>query len=238
MEPDVGLRERIDRLERQLTRTRVIGTLLVAALTLSSLRSKPETEGVLHARGLVIEDEAGRERILLGAPVPHAKNRVRTDLERVAKVWGPRFPKEYLDLYKGYNHDMNGLLVLDEQGFDRLALGDPVPDPNIGKRIGTSTGVVINDEQGYERTGYGLIKVGEHYRASLGLDSAKGTEGLVLTLLDEGGVGLFVADKDRRLFLGSAPADFPLTGLASPLHGLVLLEGDLVKQVVNAAGGK
>ena len=120
----------------------------------------------------------------------------------------------------------------------RLALGDPIPDPNIGQRIGAATGLAINDEQGFERTGYGLLKVGESYRAQLGLDSAMGTEGLVLTLMDEGGVGLFVADKERRLFLGSAPADHPLTGMSSPLHGLVLLEGDKVKQTWNAAGAK
>lgn len=36
-------------------------------------------------------------------------------------------------------------------------LGDPVPDPNIGRRIGPATGLIINDLQGFERTGYGFI---------------------------------------------------------------------------------
>lgn len=241
MDTDPAGTERIERLERQISRMKGLGAVLVAAiavLTLASLQSKPASDGILRARGLVLSDEAGRERILIGAPAPFAKNRVRTDPERVAKIWGPRFPKEYLDSYKEYRHDVNGLLVLDENGFDRLALGDPVPDPNIGKRIGATTGIAINDEQGFERTGYGLLKVGEYYRAQLGLDSAHGTEGLVLTLLDEGGVGLFVADKERRLFLGSAPADFPPTGLSTPLHGLVLLQGEEVKRVIDAAGEK
>jgi hypothetical protein len=241
MDRDDGLNDRIDRLERQLARMKFVGSLLAVlacVLILSSLQSKPPGDGVLRARGLVIEDEAGRERILLGAPIPFAKNRVRTDPERVAKTWGPRFPKEYLDFYKGYRHDVNGLLVLDAAGFDRLALGDGVPDPNIGKRIGASTGLVINDEQGFERTGYGLLKVGDHYRANLGLDSANGGEGLSLCLFDEGGVGVVIADQEQRLFLGSAPPGFPLTGLSSALHGLVLLEGDKVKKVFNAVEDK
>jgi len=241
MDPQADLTQRLDRLERRLRRTNLCVTLALAALgalALGSWQSKPSTEAVLRARGLVIEDASGRERILLGAPIPQARNRVRTDPERVASNWGPRFPKEYLDTYKSYRHDMNGLLVLDADGFDRLALGDPVPDPNIGQRIGASTGLALNDEQGFERAGFGLLKVGGHYRAALGLDSAQGTESLMLTLLDEGGVGLVVADQDRRLFLGSAPADFPLTGRSSPTHGLVLLEGDEVKRVVDATGDK
>ena len=241
MNTDPARTDRIEELERQVARLKRLGGVLfaaVAVLALCSLQSKTASDGILRARGLVLTDEAGRERILLGAPAPFAKNRVRTDPERVAKIWGPRFPKEYLDLYKGYRHDVNGLLVLDEDGFDRLALGDGVPDPNTGKRVGATTGIAINDEQGFERTGYGLLRVGDQHRAQLGLDSAHGTEGLVLTLLDEGGVGLFVADQEKRLFLGSAPANSPLTGMTTALQGLVLLKGETVQRVVDASSGK
>ena len=31
------------------------------------------------------------------------------------------------------------MLTLSEDGFDRLVVGDPVPDPNIGMRIAPST---------------------------------------------------------------------------------------------------
>ncbi len=97
--------------------------------------------------GLVIEDEAGRERILIGAPIPEAANRVRTDEARVREIWAPRFPDEeaYMGFYEDYSHETNGILILSEDGFDRLAFGDPVPDPNIGRRIGPSTGLLIND---------------------------------------------------------------------------------------------
>ena len=99
-------------------------------------RSGTPADGVLRARGLIIEDEAGRERILIGAPVPEAANRVRTDEARVQEVWASRYPDAdgYMGYYQGYSHETNGLLILSEDGFDRLVLGDPVPDPNIGRR--------------------------------------------------------------------------------------------------------
>lgn len=36
--------------------------------------------------------------------------------------------------YQDYIHETNGMLILSEDGFDRLVVGDPVPDPSIGRR--------------------------------------------------------------------------------------------------------
>ena len=56
---------------------------------------------------------------------------MRTDEARVREIWAPRFPDEeaYMGLYEDYSHETNGILILSEDGFDRLAFGDPVPDP-------------------------------------------------------------------------------------------------------------
>lgn len=235
------MNERMEKLERQLKWMKLYAALLTTALVfplLTASQAKREEPGILRARGLIIEDQAGRERILLGAPIPAAANRVRTDLGRVKEIWAPRFPKEYLQWYREYRHDMNGLLILDEKGFDRLALADPVPDPNIGKRIGPATGLAINDEQGFERSGYGLLKVQGGYRVVLGMDSAKGIEGLTLALLDEGPVGLGVRDGERMIYLGIAPPGDASTGIADPFHGLLLRHGKEVKYQVNAARQK
>src|SRR5262249_31714797 len=62
----------------------------------------------------------------------------------------------------------------------------PTPDPNIGKRNAPSTGMVINDEQGFERAGFGLHNVNGQHRVVLGMDSNKGSEALSLAVLDEG----------------------------------------------------
>ena len=143
---------------------------MTVALAMLFVRSGTATDGVLRVRGLVIEDAAGRERILIGAPIPEAANRVRTDEARVREIWGPRFPDEeqYMGYYQDYDHSTNGLVILSEDGFDRLVLGDPVSDPNIGRRIGPSTGLVINDAEGFERSGYGLLDVNGLYRVVLG----------------------------------------------------------------------
>ncbi|MGD2216701.1 MAG: hypothetical protein PVJ64_08090 [Gemmatimonadales bacterium] len=207
--------------------------MLVVAAALAPLGQATSEDGVIRARGLIIEDAEGRERILLGAPIPEAGNRVRTDLERVREIWGSRFGERYMEYYVSYRNDMNRLLILDANGFDRVAVGDPTPDPNIGRRIAPATGIEINDEQGFERTGYGLLKVDGRYRVVLGLDSDRGTEGLTLSLFDGGKVGLSVYG-ERSLFLGTAPPG-AMAGLAGEFHGLRLGQGDEVSYEVNAA---
>lgn len=246
MTPEPDLSDRIRRLERgqrfyklySLALTAALAIVATSALRPHSLQADAPADRVLRARGLVIEDADGRERILLGAPVPPARNRVRTDPARVREVWGKRFPKEYAEWYKGYRHAANGLLILDEKGFDRIALGDPVPDPNIGRRIAPSTGVVFNDEEGFERTGYGLLNVDGRHRVVLGMDSAHGQEGLTVALVDQGQVGVTVGDGKRIAFLGSAPAQERLAGAAAPFHGLLVRGPDGIRLLANAAGGK
>jgi len=44
-----------------------------------------------------------------------------------------------------------GLIILDEQGRERIFVGAPVPDPKEGTRRSPSTGLVINDPAGHER---------------------------------------------------------------------------------------
>jgi hypothetical protein len=221
------IEERLRRLERQIRTLRVYGavlTCIAALLTLAAFQAGPDPAGVLRARGLIIEDAAGRERILIGAPIPAARNRVRTDTARVARIWGPRFPKEYLEYYKAYRHDMNGLLVLDSAGFDRLAVGENVPDPNIGRRIAPSTGIAINDSLGFERSGYGILTVDGKDRVVLGLDNAGG-EAVVLFVDDRGRAGFTARDNGRMIYLGAAAADDQLTGTDEPFFGFLLRDG-------------
>ena len=211
---------RLRRLERQVAWQRRTGVLLLTAgitlfavmaagppaLLRGAAQDAPAAEDqVLRARGLIIVDEAGRERILIGAPIPDAENRVRTDMLRVEDIWGPRFPRAYIDeYYPTYRHRMHGMLVLDENGFDRIAVGDSVPDPNIGQRIGPASGLLINDGEGFERSGYGLLDVDGVYRVVLGLDGDDGREGVVLSLHDGGPRGLTISG-DASIFLGAAP---------------------------------
>ena len=231
-----ALQRRVRLLERSLILVVVAGFGLVLIFCTRGITAQMKPN-VLRVRGLIIVDEQGRERILLGAPIPPAANRVRTNLARAREIWAKRYPdpNQYMKYYQGYRHDTNGLLVLDENGFDRIAIGDPVPDPNIGKRIGPSTGVTINDELGNERSGYGLLQTKDGNRVVFGMDAADGEEGLALSLFDKGPVGFWARDKDRMLFLGSEPPGDFFTGLDQPFHGLLLRKGKEVTYQLNVA---
>lgn len=227
---------RLRRLERDLRRLTLAATALgVALLVVLASAFRSQAPEVIRARGLVIVDEAGRERILIGAPIPAARNRVRTDTARVRRLWAARFPDRdaYMGYYARYRHSMHGMLVLDENGFDRLAIGDSTPDPNIGRRIGPATGIEINDDQGFERSGYALLDVGGTKRVVLGLDGRNGTEGLALSLFDGGPAGLFAYGPNQRVaFFGHSPANDARTTLTTPLVGLLVKEGRTVKHVL------
>ncbi len=225
----------------QLTRTirwlQLYAALMTVALVVLFVRSGTATDGVIRTRGLIIEDEAGRERILIGAPVPEAANRVRTDEARVREVWAPRFPNAYMGYYQDYIHETNGMLILSDDGFDRLVVGDPVPDPNIGRRIAPSTGMVINDSQGFERTGYGVLALNGRYNVGLGLDTDRIEEGLSLVIHDDGPRGILVGTLADGIFLGSAPAGHDWTGLAEEFQGMLVRRGGEIVYEMNLAEG-
>ncbi len=175
------LRQELAQQKRKLNRVLLAAALLILVLSSQFLFSFREYDGnkVLKARGLVIVDDNGRERILIGAPLPGAANRVRTDTARVRELWSKRFgnPEQYMKWYRDYNHQANGILILDEQGFDKVCLGDGVPDANIGPRIGKQTGLVFCDPEGFERGGIGVLNVGEKQnRVVMALDGENGTD--------------------------------------------------------------
>ena len=199
------LEPRVGELEKQIRflRTYAILTSLVVVILAFAGFSRNQSPDVIRTRGIIVEDSLGRERILIGAPIPNAENRVRTDMDRVADVWGRRFPQQYMDeWYPDYRHDMNGMLVLDANGFDRLALGQDVPDPNIGKRIARGTGMLINDSLGFERSGYSLLTVNGEDRIVLGLDNNSG-EALTLVVDDAGRIGFSSRDGGNSIDLGT-----------------------------------
>ena len=64
--------------------------LSLGAMAISAFKqSVPE---VTRTKGIIIEDAQGRERILIGAPIPASRARVRTDTSRVRQVWAQRSP--------------------------------------------------------------------------------------------------------------------------------------------------
>ena len=179
--------------------------IVVLGLFVSQKDNRPETDQIVRARGIIIEDENGKERILIGAPVPFAENRVRTDSARIRETWGKRLGGDtYMNWYKDYDHNVNGILILDEEGWDRVAIGNPVTDPIIGKRIGPSTGMIVNNSEGLERTGYGIVPVDGKDRVVLGLDKG-GRESVALSVMPDGTAGIDVNSSDgEAIFIGRA----------------------------------
>src|SRR5205807_7390696 len=117
--------------------TAAFSVAVFAGLSSSSATDDQKTD-VLRVRGLIIVDEKGRERILLGAPVPKTTGRKRQD-------------------------DATGMLVLGEDGADRVAVGY-TPDPQIlgkvVKRISPSAGINFMDKNGMNRAGSGGWGIG------------------------------------------------------------------------------
>ena len=187
--------------------------------------------------GLIIEDEAGRERILLGAPIPEAANRVRTDTARLRALWGPQHPdiEAYMASYEDYEHGANGLVILNEDGFDRLILAEETPDPHVGKRIAPSTGLVVHDRIGFERGGFGVLSREDSDFVVLGLDSSRG-EAVSLIAYDEGMVGVFLNEGGDVMFLGKAPAG-SMSYYDEPFLGLTFWRGGEVIHDLNVEDG-
>jgi hypothetical protein len=226
------MEKKILRLEKQVEQIRFAILILSATFLLMiflALAPK-DNDMILRAKGLVIVDNNGNERILIGAPVPEAKNRIRTDFEKARKAWASRYPS--FDWYKNLNHNTNGIIILDESGFDRIAIGDPAPDPNIGRRIAPSVGIVINDKQGFERTGWGFFP--DKNRVVLGLDSDRGTEGVILSILEDGTSGIGVTGKSTELFLGEGGPNSMNTGLPGPFSGLLIRDKTGIKYILNS----
>ncbi|UCE74096.1 MAG: hypothetical protein JSV56_13930 [Methanomassiliicoccales archaeon] len=178
------LKERLIKLEKRERIYYLFISLTLLAIVLSCLNlfGIPKQD-IIRIKGIIVVDENNRERLLIGAPVPDTEGRIRDDL-------------------------CNGLIILDEKGLDMLALGSPTPNPQtegkVGKRISPATGIQINDANGNERAGYGVMENG---RVVLGLDHETG-EGVMLFILpDLGYSGLLVNGKSgknrQRIFLGA-----------------------------------
>ncbi len=225
----------VDRLRRGVSFLKVYAGLMTVLVVILFVKvfAPAAPHDILRARGLVIEDADGRERILIGAPVPKAASRVRTDMAKVNQAWGKRFPN--LDWYKTVNNSANGILILDENGFDKIAIGDPTPDPNIGRRIAPAVGIQINDQEGFERTGWGYFPAKD--RVVLGLDSRKGQEGVTLFVLEDDTTGMNINAGEKAIFLGSAPSKDARAPFPGPYFGLLLKEKDKTVKSVTAGKG-
>ncbi len=184
---------------------------LLLSLMLISFYSRKDTKNIITTQGIIVQDSLGRDRMLIGSPAPYSKNRVRTDYDKVKKVWATKMGGDsYMDYYKDYDHEVSGIVFLNESGYDRLVIGDKHPDPNVGKRQVSPVGITWNDEEGFERGGLGITKTEEgKYRVMLGMDDDKSQESLHMFVLEDGTKALRISYKEGYILLGKAtPGNF------------------------------
>lgn len=199
-----------DNLASMARKMRLILIMFAFTIIIFSLyiffNSGKTSNGVLRVKGIVVEDSLGRDRILIGSPLPSSRNRVRTDSALVRKYWAKRFksPDEYMRWYKGYKNDADGIAILNEDGFDRVLLGDRLADPNTGKRLFESAGFLVNDRHGWEKIGAGVNTTRDgQSRSAFGLDDKDG-EAVHLMALEDGSKGLVISGKNGRMVIGMA----------------------------------
>lgn len=78
-----------------------------------------------------------------------------------AQGWYGTTPAEASDGEVAQVIKARSLVIVDEKGRERIIMGSPVPDPpHVGKRISPGHGMIILDENGYERFGLGLMDNG------------------------------------------------------------------------------
>lgn len=202
------MQQEIIELKKQIQWMRwyIIGCTTVLLLyTLVAFTTPEKKFGIIRAKGIVIEDSSGRDRILIGSPIPHSPERVRTDTNLVKKYWAKNFDdnaQQYMEWYKQYKHGAEGIVIMNENGFDRVLLGDKLADPNTGKRMFEPAGILWNDKEGWELGGAGVntTKDGKA-RSVMGVDDKDG-EAVHLIALEDGTKGIVIGGENGRLLIG------------------------------------
>lgn len=200
---------RLNEIENRYKKLKIIfsGFIIICFVGLFSLGfTKINKFDIIRAKGIIIEDEKGKDRILIGAPIPFSKDRVRTDTSLVRKFWAskifPKNPNKYMEYYKNYYHSTNGMVIMNETGFDRVLLGDKLADANTGKRNFEAAGISWNDKEGFELGGAGVNTTEDgKSRGVIGLDDTDG-EALHIVTLEDGTKAIIIGGENGRLMIG------------------------------------
>jgi hypothetical protein len=205
MEKEILLR--LTEVEKKYKNLKNIFFGLVALLFIGLFAfTRVEQFNIIRAKGIIIEDSAGRDRILIGAPIPFSRNRVRTDTALVRKHWAakltPNNPDKYMGYYKNYYNATEGMVVMNENGFDRVLVGDKLADANTGKRMFEAAGISWNDKNGFELGGGGVNTTNDgKSRAVIGLDNLDG-EAIHIVALEDGTNALMIKGNNGALLIG------------------------------------
>ena len=142
--------ERLKQVERKYKKLKIkfISFCVVCfALFFGFAFKQIENFDIIRAKGIIIENEFGRDRILIGSPIPYSKNRVRTDTSFVHEYWVKKHKNkdQFMECDSSYKHSAEGIVIMNEKGFERVQIGDKLSDTNTGKRQFEVAGKTWND---------------------------------------------------------------------------------------------
>lgn len=173
-----ALEKRLRWMELALFTASILLMLFVAAGFSSAGPEAASNQGnVLRVRGLIIEDDQGHPRIILGAPTPNVAGRKRSE-------------------------GVDGIVLLGPNGADRVVMSYPGLEPQVMGKVEKrsiavpSAGLVINDSDGNERAGFGVSDDGA--RISLGLDYADRDAMGLLVSPGFSGLAIFARNGERN----------------------------------------
>lgn len=148
-------------------------TISLVVLVIYLLRENSENSGgIIHANGIVIEDEAGEPRILIGNPIPDKTSRLRKDT-------------------------LNGIVLLDDKGVDRVHLGEHGKlylGGQLEERLNDGYSLFFNDSLGEERSGYGFSD--DDNSVGLGMDYGGADGGEAIYLYAAPGIAFMTMNAD------------------------------------------
>jgi hypothetical protein len=128
----------------------------------------------------------------------------------VRKYWAKAYGKDadkFMEWYKNYYHGAEGIVIMNEKGFDGVLLGDKLANPNTGKRMFQSAGVLWNDKEGWELGGAGVNTTKDgNARAVIGVDDKDG-EAVHIIAPKDGTKGLVIGGENGRLMIGMSKKD-------------------------------
>lgn len=163
--------ERIEKLESKHKNLKYafITTLLIFIIYVAFTfkNEKASSEDIIKVKGLVIVDDKGNPRIVMGTPINELEGRKRNDT-------------------------LIGISYLDEKGVDRLTFGHlpaPLTTDGLKNRRVEGVGILIHDSEGIERGGYSVL---DDETALLTIDWPKTGEAIAISSgKDFSGIGLF-----------------------------------------------
>lgn len=220
----IAMKKEIQEIKKEIhslkVRNRFLTMLLIFVLLFSLVMNIDTNKDFLRVKGIVVEDDLGNERILIGAPIPFVSGRKD---KKEMQVIGHRNRHYQLELAEGkYRKNDYGIMLLDSLGFDRIMIGQQYGKTDQEKQKPPFTGISIYDSLGEKRTEYGISHAIGNEKTHLELNTVNKEEKIALSINEYGVTGLRVQSPDKNIFLGKTDSINPFFKKQKPFNGIIM----------------